>query len=230
MKKVSFQDDFVVQPTIGKAAEGEDSLLSVNNRIQAAKDTKDVFLLMKRLCAAAAVQRKIISKFGSPNPFSKVRDDPEDFLNFCALHYTERWKKQKEGQLRAPSKPIQNWIPYILSTIRFHLIEYNKQVYDYDFLPLPRLLDDPTDTDDSSERDFPDENSLDAEQLLAFQELSSVKNIDYLLFGLPAEFYPYFVDILYYIRTKGGILYPASRNFVIVGCRLLYKEVEQWMM
>ena len=229
MGKVSFQDDFVVKPTIGKAAEGEDSLLSVNNRIQAAKDTKDVFLLMKRLCAAAAVQRKIVSKFGSANPFSKVRDDPEDFLNFCALHYTERWKKQKEGQLRAPSKPIQNWIPYILSTIRFHLIEYNKQVYDYDFLPLPRLFDDPADTDSSSERDLPDENSPDMEKLLAFQELSSTNNINYLLFGLPAEFYPYFVDILYYIRTKGGILYPANRNFVIVGYRLLYEEIERWI-
>lgn len=230
MGKVSFQDDFVVKPTIGKAAEGEDSLLSVNNRIQAAKDTKDVFLLMKRLCAAAAVQRKIISKFGSANPFSKVRDDPEDFLNFCALHYTERWKKQKDGQLRAPSKPIQNWIPYILSTIRFHLIEYNKQVYDYDFLPLPRLFDDPTDTDSSSERDLPDENSPDIEKLLAFQELSSTKNINYLLFGLPEEFYPYFIDILYYIRTKGGILYPANRNFVIVGYRLLYEEIERWII
>lgn len=229
MGKVSFQDDFVVKPTVGKAAEGEDSLLSVNNRIQAAKDTKDVFLLMKRLCAAAAVQRKIVSKFGSANPFSKVRDDPEDFLNFCALHYTERWKKQKEGQLRAPSKPIQNWIPYILSTIRFHLIEYNKQVYDYDFLPLPRLFDDPADTDSSCERDLPDENSQDIEKLLAFQELSSTNNINYLLFGLPAEFYPYFVDILYYIRTKGGILYPANRNFVIVGYRLLYEEIERWI-
>ena len=230
MGKVSFQDDFVVKPTIGKAAEGEDSLLSVNNRIQVAKDTKDVFLLMKRLCAAAAVQRKIVSKFGSANPFSKVRDDPEDFLNFCALHYTERWKKQKEGQLRAPSKPIQNWIPYILSTIRFHLIEYNKQVYDYDFLPLPRLFDDPTDTDSSSERDLPDENSPDIEKLLAFRELSSTKNINYLLFGLPAEFYPYFIDILYYIRTRGGILYPANRNFVIVGYRLLYEEIERWLI
>lgn len=229
MGRVSFQDDFVVKPTVGKAAEGEDSLLSVNNRIQAAKDTKDVFLLMKRLCAAAAVQRKIVSKFGSPNPFSKVRDDPEDFLNFCALHYTERWKKQKEGQLRAPSKPIQNWIPYILSTIRFHLIEYNKQVYDYDFLPLPRLLDDPTDTDSSSERDLPDESSPDLDWILSFQELSSVKNLNYILFGLPPEFYPYFVDILYYIRTQGGILYPANRNFVIVGYRLLYKEIERWI-
>lgn len=229
MGKVSFQDDFVVQPTIGKAAEGEDSLLSVNNRIQASKDTKDVFLLMKRLCAAAAVQRKIISKYGSANPFSKVRDDPEDFLNFCALNYTERWKKQKEGQLRAPSKPIQNWIPYILSTIRFHLIEYNRQVHDYDFLPLPRIFDEPIDTDSSSERDLPDKNSPDIEKLIAFQELSSTKNINYLLFGLPPEFYPYFVDILYYIRTKGGILYPASRNFVIVGYRLLYEEIERWM-
>ena len=230
MSKVSFQDDFVVKPTVGKAAEGEDSLLSVNNRIQASDNPKDVFLLMKRLCAAAAVQRKIVSKYGSANPFSKVRDDPEDFLNFCALHYTERWKKQKDGQLRAPSKPIQNWIPYILSTIRFHLIEYNKQVYDYDFLPLPRLFDDPTDTDSSSERDLPDENSPDIEKLLAFQELSSTKNINYLLFGLPAEFYPYFVDRLYYIRTKGGILYPANRNFVIVGYRLLYKEIERWII
>lgn len=230
MSKVSFQDDFVVKPTVGKAAEGEDSLLSVNNRIQASDNPKDVFLLMKRLCAAAAVQRKIVSKYGSANPFSKVRDDPEDFLNFCALHYTERWKKQQDGQLRAPSKPIQNWIPYILSTIRFHLIEYNKQVYDYDFLPLPRLFDDPTDTDSSSERDLPDENSHDIEKLLAFQELSSTKNINYLLFGLPAEFYPYFVDILYYIRTKGGILYPANRNFVIVGYRLLYEEIERWII
>lgn len=230
MKGVSFQDNFVVQPTVGKAAEGEDSLLSVNNRIQASKDVKEVFLLMKRLCAAAAVQRKILSRAGSSNPFSKVRDDPEDFLNFCALHYTERWKKQEDGQLQPPSKPVQNWIPYILSTIRFHLIEYNKQVYDYDFLPLPRLLDDPTDTDASSEMDLPDENSLNTEQLFAFQELASVKNIDYLLFGLPPEFYPYFVDILYYIRTKGRILYPASRNFVIVGTRLLYKEIKQWII
>lgn len=230
MRNVSFRDDFVVEPTIGKAAEGEDSLLSVNNRIQASNNAEDVFLLMKRLCAAAAVQRKIVSKFGSANPFSKVRDDPEDFLNFCALHYTERWKKQKYGQLRAPSKPIQNWIPYILSTIRFHLIEYNKQVYDYDFLPLPRLFDEPTDTDSSSERDLPDESSPDIEKLLALQELSSTKNIDYLLCGLPAEFYPYFIDILYYIRTKGGILYPANRNFVIVGYRLLYKEIEQWII
>lgn len=229
MGKISFQDDFVVKPTVGKAAEGEDSLLSVNNRIQAAKDTKDVFLLMKRLCAAAAVQRKIVSKFGSANPFSKVRDDPEDFLNFCALHYTERWKKQREGQLRAPSKPIQNWIPYILSTIRFHLIEYNKQVYDYDFLPLPRLFDDPTDTDSSSERDLPDETIPDLDWILSFQELSSVKNLNHILFGLPPEFYPYFVDILYYIRTQGGILYPANRNFVIVGYRLLYKEIERWI-
>lgn len=230
MRNISFQDDFVVQPTIGKAAEGKDSLLSVNNRIQAAKDAKDVFPLMKRLCAAAAVQRKIVSKFGSTDPFSKVRDDPEDFLNFCALNYTERWKKQKEGKLRAPSKPVQNWIPYILSTIRFHLIEYNRQVYDYDFLPLPRLFDDPTDTDSSSERDLPDEDSPDIEKLLAVQELSSTKNINYLLLGLPAEFYPYFVDILYYIRTKGGILYPASRNFVIVGYRLLYEEIERWII
>lgn len=229
MSKVSFQNDFKVKPTVGKAAEGEDSLLSVNNRIQASDNPKDVFLLMKRLCAAAAVQRKIVSKYGAASPFSKVRDDPDDFLNFCALHYTERWKKQKEGKLRAPSKPIQNWIPYILSTIRFHLIEYNKQVYDYDFLPLPRLFDDPTDTDSSSERDMPDENLPDMDWMLSFRELSSTDSLNYIIFGLPPEFYPYLVDILYYIRTKGGILSPSKRNFVIVGYRLLYKEIEQWI-
>ena len=86
-KKKSHDPNFKVAKTVGSAAEGEDSLLSLNNIIQQATTTAEIFEPMKRLCAALAVHRKLILP-----GMSKIREggSPDDFLNFATLHYIDR--------------------------------------------------------------------------------------------------------------------------------------------
>ena len=215
----SFQAGFQVAETVGKAAEGDNSLLQLNLAICEAKDTKDVFLPMWQLCLVCANQRKLIAK---------VRGDSNDFLNYATLGYVQRWQKQfGEYDGRRPVQMIQNWIPYILGTIRFALISYNKEALDYDFLPLPTIIDDDDDNaagDDKSLEDPMSDNPVRYAFISSLAEKNTLHNI---LLELPQELRPYTVDILYYIR-EGVLLSRKNANFVKVGRNVLLKSLEEY--
>ena len=216
-QKASYRKDFKVAETKGKAAQGPNSLLSYNNRIVAAKTTAETFEPMFRLCLACATQRKLIAK---------VRGDSTDFLNYATMGYVIRWQKQfEEHDNRRPVDLIQNWIPYILGTIRFALIAYNKEVWDYDFLPLPRVLEDEED-EVGTRRDMPDTASMDAFSQVSLNFLADKSVLHSALLSLSPELRPYLVDILFYMRTKGGLLSSRSANFAKIGRRLLREELE----
>ncbi len=218
--RASFQKEYKVQKTTGKAAEGPNSLLALNNAIVAAADTSEVFNPMFTICLACANQRKLISK---------VNGDSNDFLYYATMGYVERWKKQfTAADGRRPMQMIQNWIPYVLGTIRFGLISYNKEVYDYDFLPLPKLYDDDEDSS-GSERDIPDNVSKDPLLVLSMEALLKGDALHSIINLMPNELQPYMVDILYYIRTKGTLLSEKRANFVKIGKAVFTKLVEKWI-
>ena len=220
-QKASYRPDFKVAETRGKAAQGPNSLLSYNNRIVAAKTTAETFEPMFRLCLACATQRKLIAK---------VRGDSTDFLNYATMGYVIRWQKQfEEHDNRRPVDFIQNWIPYILGTIRFALIAYNKEVWDYDFLPLPRVLEDEED-EVGTRRDMPDITSMDEFSRISLSFLADKETLRSMLFSLSTELQPYLVDILYYMRTKGGLLSRHSSNFARIGRNLMRDALEAAML
>lgn len=229
--KKSYDPNFRVAPTTGKAAEGEDSLAALNETIMKATTTAQIFTPMKRICAACATLRKLIIP-----GFCKVRGDPEDFLNAATIHYVQRWQNEKtqQDELQATGQitgrkltTIQNWIPYISSTIRFELIIFNKSVQDFDFLPLPTLLEDREDSTGTT-RDVPvtQDDPLNA---IALEELTHRDNLHSVLLGLPEELLPYSIDILYYIRTKGNLISSNTLNYVKLGRYFMSKEVAEWM-
>ena len=218
--RASFQKDYKVQQTKGKAAEGPNSLLALNNQIVAAAEESEVFEPMFRICLACANQRKLIAK---------VRGDSNDFLYYAVMGYVDRWRKQfTAADARRPMQMIQNWIPYVLGTIRFGLISYNKEVYDNDFLPLPKLYTDEED-DSGSQRDIPDKVSKDPLLVLSMESLLDKRSLEAILAQMPQELKPYIVDILYYIRTRGTLLSQKRANFVKIGKAVFTKLVEQWI-
>ncbi|MCM1323001.1 MAG: hypothetical protein NC218_02345 [Acetobacter sp.] len=218
--RASFTEGYKVQKTQGKAAQGKHSLLALNNEIVAAADTSEVFAPMFRICLICANQRKLISK---------VRGDSNDFLYYATMGYVERWRKQFGAKdARRPMQMIQNWIPYVLGTIRFSLMSYNKEVYDYDFLPLPKLYDDDED-DAGSERDVPDTISKDPLLTMSMQALTNREALHSIVEQMPEELQPYMVDILYYIRTRGMLLSFKRANFVKIGKAIFTRLVEQWI-
>lgn len=246
--KKSSQKDFKVAETIGKAAEGEDSLLALNNRIAVATKPDDVFIPMKRIVTAAAVQRKLIlpgrcKVRGQPWEES---GDPDDFLNYATLGYVQRWQAQfKPQDNRRPVQQIQNWIPYVLSTVRFYLIQYNKEVQDYDFLPLPTLaVDFENDDGSSTDKSQAAPETRDPLLFLSLQVLANKDQLHTMLEDLPPELSPYKIDILYCLReeflTKDRLrdekVMPVpyfsaiAHNFVQIGKAYLMKEMEQWLM
>lgn len=219
-KRKSFTEGFKVEETKGKAAEGDHSLLTLNNAIAAATCEAEVFSPMWELCLVCANQRKLISK---------VRGDSNDFLTYATLAYINRWQKQfAPPDARRPVQFIQNWIPYILNTIRFTLINFNKDVYDYDFLPLPTILEDGEGAGDA-EKEVPDYSSRDPILAMAVEELASVDTVHSLLTRLPAELHPYLLDILYYIRTDGLLVSKKTLNFVKIGRSIFTENVERWV-
>lgn len=244
-KRASFQKDFKVKETVGKAAEGDDSLLALNNKIAAATNTGEIFEAMKRLVTACSVQRKLIlpgmcKVRGNPGEAS---GDPEEFLNYATICYLQRWKKQYETpDARRPVQFIQNWIPYILSTIRFTLMQYNKEVQDYDFLPLPQLMRDFDNDGEGEEKDIPEKDPIDPLLLLALSSFTRA-DLHELLENLPEELNPYKIDILYCLRDDFFVretlreekLDPMpyfseiARNFVQIGKGYFIKELEKWL-
>ena len=226
--RASFQKDFKVQETKGKAAEGPNSLLAINNRIAETtleefennpKARERVFDAMQTLCLVCANQRKLIAK---------VRGDSNDFLRYATMNYVARWKKQfAEKDARRPVDQIQNWIPYILGTIRFALITYNKEVWDYDFLGLPILLEDQEDSI-GNQRDLQDYTAKNPLTILSLEALTHRETLHSVLLSLPAELRPYLVDVLLYVRTKGQLLSREHLNFVKIGKYLFGKELEKW--
>lgn len=223
-KRASFQKDFVVQETKGKAGDlsNPDSLASLNKRIVETPPDKpgDVFEPMWTLCLALANQRKLIAK---------VRGDSNDFLTYATIGYIDRWQKQfGKHDARRPVQQIQNWIPYILNTIRFALISFNKEVFDYDFLPLPVLLKDAED-EEGETRDIPDTRTVDPVTVLALESLANRDTLHSLLDTMPQELKPYLVDILYYIRTRGKYFSQRALNFIKIGVKVLTEKIEQWI-
>jgi len=224
-RKKSSNPNFTVAETVGEAAEGEDSLLALNNRIQQATTSSEVFEPMKRICAALAVHRKIIT----PGT-CKIRKggSPDDFLNFATLNYVLRWKKQFEpAHGRKPVAEIQNWIPYISNTIRYCLINYNKEVQDYDFLPLPTRY---TDLDSGATEEsciaFNDEEFSKIELRCSL----TVDAIHSIIESLPEELWPYKADILYYINSRQKkFVDERAKNYVIIGKNLFYKGLAEWL-
>lgn len=245
-QRASFRKDFKVAETKGKAAEGEDSLLALNNKIQQATEPKDVFIPMKRIVTACAVQRKLIlpgmcKVRGQPGEQS---GDPEDFLNYATVGYIQRWKAQfGEHDARRPVQFVQNWIPYILNTIRFHLIQYNKEVQDYDFLPLPQLMEDFDNDDIGVDKSQEAPIERDSLLFLSMKVLTNRDRLHAVLNDLPDELNPYKIDILYCLReeflTRDRIkeekvvavpyFSAIARNFVQIGKSYLMKEIEEWM-
>lgn len=220
-KKASFRADFKVAETKGRFAEGKDSPLALNNQIVAIADPKrssEVFEPMWHLCLICANQRRLIAK---------VRGDSNDFLNYATLGYVQRWKKQFEKHdKRIAVSQIQNWIPYILNTIRFALMSFNKQAYDYDFLPLPRLLLDKED-DAVVTRDVLDVTAPAPSDRAILSAYADKEVVHTVLLSLPLELYPYLPDILFYIRTKGKLLSKKNRNFVIIGRNIFLQELRR---
>ena len=224
-KKKSHDPNFHVVATEGKAAEGEDSLLVQNNLIQAAKETKDIFVPIKRICAAMAIHRKI-----TVPGICKIRQggSPDDFLTFATLSYVTRWKKQFEpAHARKPVAFIQNWIPYISNTIRYCLINYNKEVQDYDFLPLPNHFTDSVNGETEDDDLLCNNYSYNKSELLLSMNRESIHDI---VRRLPKEMQPYLADILYYIRKKGTkMVNDKYRNFVIIGANIFNEEFSKWI-
>lgn len=219
-KRKSFNEGFKVAETVGKSAEGEDSLLALNNQIMAATDPGDIFIPMRRLCVACAAKRKLISK---------VRGDSDDFLNYATLQYVQRWQKQfGKYDARRPVQAIQNWIPYISGTIRFSLMSFNKEVYDYDILPLPTLLDD-TEDNTGDYRDILDTRSRDPVLSLSMEAFAEPKALHSVLLQLPEELQPYLVDILFYVKTAGQYS-QSTLNFVKIGRNIFMEKAEEWVM
>lgn len=220
MSRKSAQPGFKVAETVGKAAEGEHSILSLNNRIIAATSASEVFEPMWQLCLVCATQRKIISK---------VRGDSNDFFNYATLGYVERWKKQFDApDKRRPMQMIQNWIPYILGTIRFALMSFNKDAQDFDFLPMPKLYVDKED-DEGTSRDLEAKGGRDPILALALEEFTDATAINEFIFTLPTELRPYLVDILYYIRTQGQVLSKKNFNYVKIGRNIFLQKLEERM-
>lgn len=223
-KKKSHDPNFKVESTVGSAAEGEDSLLSLNNLIQEAKETKDIFIPLKRICAAIALSKRITAA-----GVCKIRfgGSPDDFLNFAVLSYVMRWKKQFEPvHARKPVSFIQNWIPYISNTIRYCLINYNKEIQDYDFLPLPDHFTD----SESGETVVDDLISEDYEYRLEdIKNSMNQQTVHTIITGLPRELRPYLADVLYYIRNKKTKLVNSKyKNYVIIGANIFNKEFREW--
>lgn len=226
-QRASFKKDFKVEETKGKAADlsNKNSLLSLNNKIIDTPQDKpgEVFDPMWKICLACANQRKLISK---------VRGDSNDFLNYATLGYVQRWQKQfgaPDG--RRPVQYIQNWIPYILGTIRFALISFNKEEFDFDFLPLPTIYsDEDNKCDECSTRDVPDVSGSDPVMALAIEQLADRNTLHTVLAEMPLELKPFLVDILYYIRTGGSLLSDNVLNFIKIGRILFIERVERWMI
>ena len=230
-KRASFQPGFEVKPTVGKAAEGDDSLSALNEIIQAipypdatSEQMGNLFTAMKRICAACALYKGITKPGGS-----KIRQggSPDDFLDFAVLHYVDRWRKQfLPADKRRPVVKVLNWIPLITSTIHFHLINYNKDIFDYDFLPLPNYYGE--DQEGSFDKDLP-ESKLDSSQL-TYVELEMLQNpvvLRNVLFQLPDELRPHIIDILHYLASPGTLISKERRNFVIIGKAFLRKGLEK---
>lgn len=224
-KKKSHDPNFKVAKTVGSAAEGEDSLLSLNNIIQQATTTAEIFEPMKRLCAALAVHRKLILP-----GMSKIREggSPDDFLNFATLHYIDRWNKQKEPPHgKRPVAHIHNWIPYISSTIRFCLMHYNKEVQDYDFLPVPTYYSEAEGGEELVNDVFSEDDQFAITDL---KTSITIETIHQLIESLPKELSPYKADILYYINNQSKKFVDVKRkNFVIIGKNLFCRRLEEWV-
>lgn len=219
-KRKSFNEGFKVSETKGKAAEGDDGLLALNNIIMSATNTADIFVPMRRLCVACATQRKLISK---------VRGDSDEFLNYATVQYVTRWQKQfAKPDARRPVQFIQNWIPYILGTIRFALISFNKDVYDYDILPLPTLLEDEEDLVGDC-RDIPDRRSRDPVMSVSMEAFADSRALHSVLAELPAPLQPYLLDILYYIRTSGRYISSYTLNYAKIGRNIFMEKAERWV-
>lgn len=218
----SFSQDFKVAPTVGKIAEGPNSILSLNEAIMAVTDPAhagEIFQPMWHLCLACANKRKLIAK---------VRGDSNDFLNYATLGYVQRWQKQfGEFDARRPVQFIQNWIPYVLGTIRFALMAFNKEAYDYDFLPLPTLLKD-IESDDGSDKDIEDFSATKPLFALSLKHFTHQKNLHTILQELPKELYPYRVDILLYLRSS-MMLTRGTENFVVTGKAIFSELVEEFV-
>lgn len=220
MARKSAQPGFHVEATKGKAAEGPNSLLSLNEKILNAKSEAEAFMPIWKLCLVASAQRKIISK---------VRGDSNEFFTYATLGYLARWRKQFGARdARMPVQEIQNWIPYILGTIRFSLISFNKDVYDYDILPLPQLYDD-EDSGESSDRDIEDTRTVDPVLLISIKQFASRESLHNVLMRLPQEFRPYLADILLYSRTSGNILSKQTMPFAKIGRRIFEREASSWI-
>lgn len=221
--RASFRKDFKVAPTVGKIAEGPNSILSLNENIMKVTDPAEVgkiFDPMWHLCLACANKRKLIAK---------VRGDSNDFLNYATLGYVQRWQKQFGAfDARRPVQFIQNWIPYVLGTIRFALMAFNKEACDYDFLPLPKLFQDLEDIDSGCDRDLEDYTTSDPLAALSFNHFRTQKNLHEVLTSLPAELHPYRVDILHYLRTS-MLLTKGTENFVLTGKAIFSELAEEFV-
>jgi hypothetical protein len=224
-KKKSNDPNFKVEKTVGAAAEGEDSLLSLDAFIQNADNTTDIFIPMKRICAAMAISKRMISPGAS-----KIRQggSPDDFLNFATLNYVLRWKKQFEpAHGRKPVSKIQNWLPYVSNTIRYCLINYNKEVQDYDFLPLPHHFTD-SEVGETEETDI-----VYVDTTFCKMELRAsitMETIHGLVQRLPKELLPFRAEILYFINNKSQkFVSEKNKNFVIIGKNIFCKGLKEWM-
>ena len=225
MAKKSSKEGVTVSETVGKAAEGDDSLKALDLQIQESTTTGETFIPMKRICAAMAIYRKILTK-GS----CKIREGgtPDDFLNFATVSYVERWQKQFTPQHgRKPVAHIQNWIPYISNTIHYCLMAYNKEIQDFDFLPLPNHYTDST-AGEKEDNDLVDED-MGYRQVVLNRSIT-VGAIHDIVKTMPNCLKQYMPEILYYIRSRRKkFVTEKNKNFVIIGANIFNKGFERWM-
>jgi len=203
-----------------EAKKGDSSLQEINDRINSAHSTEEIFMDMKTLMTSVATGKGYIRKGQS-----KIRKGgtPDDFLNYCTMKMCERWKKQGNileaaiGQTK-----IDNWCAYANMVMFSYLVEYNKSIFDMDFTQIPLQ----TDKDgEISEIGVEDPKSFKGFQEIALKYNISYKSVKLALAKLPVEIKKYTIDLIYYINYN-KFLDKSKKNFVLVGIKLFRRNLQ----
>lgn len=203
------------------AAKGSNaSLQEINDRINNATSTSEIFMDMKTLMTSVASAKGYIRKGQS-----KIRKGgtPDDFLNYCTMKMVERWRKQ--GDILTASlgqTKIDNWCAYGNIVMFSYLVEYNKSIFDMEASQIPTQIDK---DGEETEIDIEDPSSLNGIQSLFVGSLISKTTILNALKKLPKDIFPYSLDILYFLQYN-KYLDKQHQAFVDVGINFFRRNLE----
>lgn len=203
------------------AAKGDNaSLQEINDRINKAKSTTEIFMDMKTLMTSVATAKGYIRKGQS-----KIRKGgtPDDFLNYCTMKMVERWKKQ--GDILTASlgqTKIDNWCAYGNIVMFSYLVEYNKSIFDMDVSPIPMQIDK---DGEETEIEIEDTKSDFGYRDTFVGTLISKESIQTALDKLPTELSIYSLDILYFLQYH-KYLDKQAKTFVDIGINFFRRNLE----